>query len=189
MRAVIALLRGINVGGRNKIKMADLRELLASLGLCHARTVLQSGNAVFATGETDLAPLQERIEAAIHERFGFEAAVILREAEAFKAALDRHPFTTTQLERGNHAMIAFLSAAPAPAAVKALSENNPGREVIRSTGDALYIFYTDGAARSKLDNMRIERALDVVSTARNWNTCQRVLKLVDEIEAQGTCST
>ncbi len=185
MSAVIALIRGINVGGHKKIKMADLRELFTSLGLRQVRTVLQSGNAVFAADETDLARLQQQLETAIRERFGFEAGIILRGAEDFKAALDRHPFTAAQLDRGNHALIAFLSALPAPAAVEALGENNPGREVIHSAGDALYIFYTDGAARSKLDNKRIERALNVVSTARNWNTCQRLLKLLGEIEAQG----
>ena len=184
MPAFVALIRGINVGGRNKIKMADLRQLFTSLGLRQVRTVLQSGNAVFATDSTDLARLRERLEAAIRERFGFEAEVILCGAEDFKAALDRHPFTAAQLERGNHALIAFLSAAPEPAAVEALIEINPGREVVHSAGDALYVFYTDGVARSKLDNKRIERALNVVSTARNWNTCQRLLKLLGEIEAQ-----
>lgn len=186
MPVVIALIRGINVGGHKKIKMADLRQLFTSLGLRDVRTVLQSGNAVFTTDETDLARLQEQLEAAIRERFGFEVQVLLRGAEDFKVALARHPFTAAQLERGNHAMIAFLSAVPARAAVEALNENNPGREVIRSAGDALYIFYTDGAARSKLDNKRIESALNVVSTARNWNTCQRLLKLLGEVEAQGS---
>ena len=185
MPIVSALIRGINVGGHKKIKMADLRQLFTSLGLRQVRTVLQSGNAVFATDEADLPRLQKRLEAAIHERFGFEAGVLLRAAEDFKAALARHPFTAAQLERGNHAMIAFLSAPPDPVAVEALRENNPGREAIHAAEDALYIFYTDGAARSKLDNKRIERALNVVSTARNWNTCNRLLKLLGELEAQG----
>ena len=178
MPTIIALLRGINVGGHKKIKMADLRELFTALGLRRVTTVLQSGNAVFATDETDLAQLQKRLEAGIRERFGFEARVMLRAAGDFKAALARHPFTAAQLDRGSHAMIVFLSAEPAPAAIEALRANNPGREMIRSAGNALYIFYTDGAARSKLDNKRIERALNVVSSARNWNTCQRLLKLL-----------
>ncbi len=184
MPIVIALIRGINVGGHKKIKMADLRQLFTSLGLRQVRTVLQSGNAVFATDESDLPRLQKQLEAAIRERFGFEAGVLLRAAENFKAALARHPFTAAQLERGNHSMIAFLSAAPDPAAVEALREGNPGRESIHVAGNALFIFYTDGVARSKLDNKRIERALSLLSTARNWNTCNRLLKLLDELESQ-----
>ena len=179
MPTIIALIRGINVGGHKKIKMAELRELFTALGLRQVRTVLQSGNAVFATDETDLAQLQQRLEAGIRERFGFEARVILRAAEDFKAALARHPFSAAQLERGKHAMIVFLSAEPEPAAVAALRGDNPGREMIQAAGKALYIFYTDGAARSKLDNKRVERALNVVSSARNWNTCGRLLKLLD----------
>lgn len=179
MPTVVALLRGINVGGRKKIKMADLRALLAALGMRRARTVLQSGNAVFNSDETDLAQLQKRLEAGICERFGFEAQAVLRAAEDFKAVLARHSFSAGQLERGNHAMIVFLSAEPEPAALATLSAENPGREVIQAAGSELYIFYSDGVAGSKLDNKRIERALNLVGSARNWNTCQRLLKLLD----------
>ncbi len=179
MPAVVALLRGINVGRHKKIKMADLRALLGDLGMRGARTVLQSGNAVFESDESDLARLQKRLEAGICERFGFEAQVILRVAEDYKTALAQQPFTAAQLERGKHAMIVFLSAEPEPVAVAALRTENPGREMIQAAGNALYIFYTDGVAGSKLDNKRIERALNLVGSARNWNTCQRLLKLMD----------
>ncbi|MCY3779440.1 MAG: DUF1697 domain-containing protein [Chloroflexi bacterium] len=183
MPIAISFLRGINVGGHKKIKMAELRELYESLDFQEPRSLLQSGNVVFATAETDLTLVGARIEAGIHERFGFDVQAILRSPAAFRAALARHPFTAEQLERGNHAMIAFLSAAPDPASVEALRENNPGREVIHAAGDALYVFYSDGVARSKLDNKRIERTLNMVASARNWNTCQRLLKLLGEVEA------
>lgn len=183
MSAFVALIRGINVGGRNKVKMADLRQLFTAHGMNDVRTVLQSGNVVFRADETDLARLGARLEAALSEQFGFQAQILLREAEDFIAALDRHPFTVAQLEKGNHAMIVFLSALPNPEDVEALRENNKGRETIAHDGDALYIFYTDGVARSKLDNKRIERSLNVISSARNWNTCQRLLKLLNEVNA------
>ena len=181
MPIYVSLLRGINVGGHKKIKMADLRELYESLGMRQVRTLLQSGNVVFEAEETDLAQLKQRLEAGIIERYGFEAQVILRSLADFRATLARHSFTSAQLERGNHALIVFLSAVPDPAAIEALRENNPGREVISAAGDALYVFYTDGAARSKLDTKRIERALNLVASARNWNTCQRILKLLSEL--------
>ena len=94
-----------------------------------------------------------------------------------------NPFTPAQLERGSHAMIAFLSDAADTDDLAALRENNPGNEVIAAANDVLYIFYTDGVARSKLDTKRIERALNLHATARNWNTCMRIRKLLADYDA------
>ncbi len=178
MTIALSFLRGINVGGHKTIKMADLRALYTALGFRKTRTLLQSGNAIFETSERDLTLIQCRIEAGIRQRFGFDVDVILRSASAFSAALERHPFSAEQLDKPKQAMLVFLSGAPDPAALQALRANNPGREVIQAAEDTLYIFYTDGVARSKLDNKRIERALAVTSTARNWNTCQRLQRLL-----------
>lgn len=183
MPLFISIIRGINVGGRKKIKMADLRALYLELGFQNPRTLLQSGNVVFeAAVDDDLAELGARIEAGIRRRFGFEARALLKTPGAFRAALADHPFSAEQLERGSHAMIVFLSCAPAARDVSALVANNPGRETVSASGAALYVFYTDGVARSKLDTKRIESALGLVASARNWNTCQRLLKLLGEME-------
>ena len=180
MPTALCFLRGVNVGGRNRIKMADLRQLFISLGFRNPRTALQSGNIIFETDDADLDSIRERVESGIKERYGFDVQAVLRGPLAFQATLDSHPFTQAQLERGSHAMVAFLSDAADTDAVAALRENNPGNEVIATANDALYIFYTDGVARSKLDTKRIERALGVHATARNWNTCMRIKKLLDE---------
>ena len=182
MPLLISFIRGINVGGHKKIKMADLRDLYQQLGFHDPRTLLQSGNVIFEAEETDLALVGARIEAGIGEQFGFEAQALLRTPQSFRAALADHPFTAEQLERGSHAMIVFLSGAPDESAVAALRENNAGRETIAATADSLYVFYTDGVARSKLDTKRIERSLGMVASARNWNTCQRLLKLLRDME-------
>ncbi len=182
MPLFISFLRGINIGGRKKIKMADLRDLYFELGFQSPRTVLQSGNIIFEAADADLAEVSARIEAGISRRFGFEAQVLLRRPEAFRAALADHPFTAEQLERGSHAMFVFLSGAPDESALATLVENNPGREAIAAAADTLYIFYADGVARSKLDTKRIESALGLAASARNWNTCQRLMKLLNELE-------
>ena len=189
MPIVVALLRGINVGGHKKIKMADLRELLAALGMRNARTILQSGNAVFYADESDLAALKTRLEAGIHNSFGFDVVCILRTGDEFKSTLRSQPFTEAQLTQPNKAAMVFLSDVAQPAAVDRLRENNPGREIIHAAGRELFIYYTDGMARSKLDNKRIERALGVGTTMRNWNTCGRIVKLLDEMAAQASRST
>ena len=183
MPLLISFIRGINVGGRKKIKMADLRDLYVDLGFHNPRTLLQSGNVVFEAADTDESMIGARIEAGIQRRFGFEAQALLWTPDAFRAALADHPFSAEQLERGNHAMVVFLSAAPDEQAVAALRDQNPGREMLSAAGAALYIFYTDGVARSKLDSKRIEGTLGLVASARNWNTCQRLLKLLREMES------
>lgn len=184
MTIALSLLRGINVGGRKKIKMADLRDLYASLGYPNARSLLQTGNVVFDTDEPDLARVKARLEAGISAAFGFDVPVIMRSPAAFKTIFQRQPFTDEQLNEPSKIVVVFLSGAPSPQSVDALRENNPGREGIWADGNELYIFYIDGQARSKLNNSRIERALDLPATARNWNTCKRLLKLIEEAESQ-----
>ena len=93
----------------------------------------------------------------------------------------RHPFSAEQLKEPRKAAVVFLSDAPVSSAVDALRESNPGREVIHAAGRELYIFYTDGMARSKLDNKRIESRLGLIATARNWNTCLKLQRLLAEV--------
>ena len=184
MSISVSFLRGINVGGHKKIKMADLRELYASLGFRNVRTLLQTGNVIFDSDETDLALVKARLEAGIHEAFGFDVQAIMRSSAAFRSIFSRHPFTEAQLDEPRKIVVVFLSDAASEQAVDDLRESNPGREFIWADGRQLYVFYTDGQARSKLDNSRIERALGLQCTARNWNTCNKLLKLLEDFETQ-----
>ncbi len=186
MPTYIALLRGINVGGRNTIPMAELRALCRSLGFAGPRTLLQSGNLVFTTGDAELTSVQARLEAGIGDAFGFEIPVILRRPAAFRATLERQPWTAEQLRQPKKLVVVFLSEAPGEQALDELRRGNPGPERMHAAGDALYVFYAAGQARSRLTGVRIERALDIRATARNWNTCNRILKLLDEAAPQGS---
>jgi len=183
MTVVVSLLRGINVGGRNKIRMADLRELYRDVGLSNVQSLLQSGNVVFEMAATDLAGVGRELEAAIRADFSLDIRILLRSSDDFDGILSRHRFTDEHLLEPRKIAVVFLSDAADSAAVDQLRESNPGREIIQAGGRELYIFYTDGMARSKLDNSRIERALRVHSTARNWNTCKRISKLLAEYGA------
>ena len=93
MPLYISFIRGINVGGHKKVKMADLRALYLDLGFRDPRTLLQSGNVIFEAAEMDATAVGARIEAGIRERFGFEARALLRTPGVFRAALSDHPFT------------------------------------------------------------------------------------------------
>ncbi|MCY4061743.1 MAG: DUF1697 domain-containing protein [Chloroflexi bacterium] len=183
MTVAVSLLRGINVGGRNKIRMADLRELYRGLGLSNVQSLLQSGNVLFEAAATDLAGVGQELEAAIRANFGLDIHIILRSSSEFHEIFSRHRFCDEQLLEPRKIAVVFLSDTADSAAVDQLRESNPGREIMQAVGRELYIFYTDGMARSKLDSSRIERALRVHSTARNWNTCKRISKLLAEYGA------
>src|ERR1039458_3254224 len=99
MPVVISMLRGVNVGGHNKIKMDALRELCASLKLRDPQTYVQSGNVVFRSDDRDLVPLGRRIEQAIERKFGFRPAVILRTAAELRDVIARNPFASRSEER------------------------------------------------------------------------------------------
>ena len=186
MPILISLLRGINVGGRNKIRMAELRALYEALGYRGARTLLQSGNVVFHVDECDLARVRPRLENALAEQFGFHVPVVLRSAADLRRILSRHPFDEGELAKPAKAAIAFLDAKPDETDVARLRDANPGRESIHAHGCQLYLYYVDGMARSRLDLKRIEKMLSITGTIRNWNTSCKLRSLADELEAQSS---
>lgn len=180
MHTIISLLRGINVGGNKKIKMADLRDLYKSLGYANIKTLLQTGNVVFQSETDDLEQIQSTIEEGIQAHYGFDVDILMLTPEDFKTIVEAHPFTDAQAEDPRKLVFVFLNAQPDASAVDALRDNHTGREIIDMGEHALYIYYTDGQGRSKLDHSRIERPLNVKATARNWNTTMKIRALLDE---------
>ncbi|MEO0562180.1 MAG: DUF1697 domain-containing protein [Chloroflexota bacterium] len=179
MPTYISLLRGINVGGNKKIKMADLRALYADLGYGDVKSVLQSGNVVFDAHGDDPAAIRRAIEGAIQDAFGFEAGVLVLTVPRFRDAVNAHPFTEAHLAQPSFVRVVFLDELPTPDKVEALMAAIPGDEQVWHVGRALYVFYPSGGGKSKLDLNRMERALGVTGTARNWNTVQKLLGLVE----------
>lgn len=170
----IALLRGVNVGGKKIVPMADLRAMIESLGLGEPRTLLQSGNVCFRTRGGDRRQLTSALESATRKRFGFDVNYLLRSATEWQAIVAANPFPAEAANDPGRLLMFALTAAPGAAAIAALEANVPGDERIRLLGTELYAHYPSGIGVSKLDNARIDRHLRVVSTGRNWNT---VLKL------------
>src|SRR5208337_2383997 len=110
---VISMLRGVNVGGHNKIKMDALRDLYESLGLRDAQTYVQSGNVVFRTKAKDLAPLAKQIEDAVERKFGFGPGVALRTTAELRSVIARNPFAgRREIEPGKLLANFFLGAEP-----------------------------------------------------------------------------
>jgi uncharacterized protein (DUF1697 family) len=178
-----AFLRGINVGGHKPIKMAELRDVAVSLCLDGVQTVLQSGNLVFAADDGDRAGLATRLEDAIDAHWDFRPRVILRTAAQVDAAIARNPFAGRAGADPRRVLIMFLAGPPAADAEAKLAALDRDREEIVLDGLELHLAYPDGIGRSKLTGDRLERALGVPGTARNWNTLARVRDLVGALGA------
>ena len=178
MSVHIALVRGINVGGHAKLAMADLRELLTALGLREARTLLQSGNAVFAGGARGGAALETHLEKEMLQRLGMRAAFLVRSPAELADVIAHNPFPDEAKRDLGHLIVMFLKSAPVADAVEALRAAVTGPEVIRAGGRHLYITYPDGMGRSKLTGAMIEKKLGMAGTARNWNTVLKLAALV-----------
>lgn len=169
----VALLRAVNVGGRNAVAMADLRRFLSDLGLHEPRTLLQSGNAVFGSA-SPARSLEARLEAEAIARLSLGVDFLVRSAAEWASIVTDNPFPEQAKTDPGRLVVTVLKQAPTPAAVKALQAAVVGRETMRASGRHLYVVYPDGMGRSKLTHGLIEKSLGTRGTARNWNT---VLKL------------
>ena len=174
MPAYIALLRGINVGGRKKVAMADLRGVVAGLGFDDAQTLLQSGNLVFRGAARAGAALERLLEAEAGQRLGLRTTFLVRTDKELRAVIAGNPFPKEAASDPSHLVVMFLRDAPRPNDVKALQSASKGPEIIRAGGKHLCIVYPAGIARSRLTIDLIEAKLGTRGTGRNWNT---VLKL------------
>jgi len=174
MTTHIALLRGVNVGGKTKIAMADLRAMLADLGFGEPRTLLQSGNAVFRSDKLTGADLERLLEMETEKRLGLKTDFFVRTPEEWKEVLASNPFPEEAKSDPSHLVVMFLNRAPDAADVAALQAAIKGREVVRAAGRQAYLVYPDGIGESKLTISVIEKKLGSRGTGRNWNT---VLKL------------
>ena len=174
MTTQIALLRAINVADRNRVSMAELRDLLAELGFANVQSLLQSGNLVFDGRAGRPARLESLLEQAAKDRLHLKTAFFVRTAKEWAEIVSGNPFPIEAKRDPAHLVVLVLKGAPDREHVTALEKAIVGREVIQASGRQLYIVYPDGIGRSKLTNALVERKLGTQGTARNWNT---VLKL------------
>ena len=174
MSTHIALLRGINVGGRNMIAMADLRGLMEDLGLSGAKSLLQSGNLVFDSPKLGDDALERLLEQETAKRLKVAADYMVRSDAELKKIIARNPFPREAKDDPSHLLVMFLKAAASKEKVEALQSSIKGPEMVHRDGRHLYIVYPAGIGRSKLTGTLIEKSLGLRGTARNWNT---VLKL------------
>ncbi|MFE9452281.1 DUF1697 domain-containing protein [Streptomyces sp. NPDC006739] len=183
MTTYAALLRGINVGGRNKLPMAELRQLMEGLGHDRVRTHLQSGQAVFASGHGDEESLAAELTAAIERSFGFPVDVIVRDHTYLTAVVEACPFPAAELE-ARQLHVTYLSAPVTPERFADIDRDAHLPEEFALGDRALYLYAPDGLGRSKLAEALSRRRItkDLIATTRNWNT---VVKLVELTAQEG----
>ena len=178
MATYVALLRAVNVGGRNPIGMSDLRELAARLKLDAPRTLLQSGNLVFESATRSATDLERLLESEAAVRLGLRTDFMVRSAADWRAIIERNPFPREAKNDPGHLLVMLFKQAPKPGDVKVLRAAIAGREVVEVVGANAYLVYPDGIGRSRLTTALIEKALGTRGTGRNWNTVVKLASLM-----------
>ena len=180
MNTYVALLRGINVGGNNKLPMKELVTILEKLGLSSIKTYIQSGNVVFQSESTDLRFLSEQISAAIDESHGFMPQVFVLGTGELQDAIAANPFPEGEAEPKTLHLF-FLDGIPSAPNLNAVDEMKADSERVQLIDKVFYLHAPDGIGRSKLA-ANVGKGWDVSVTARNWRTVRKVAEMAVELK-------
>jgi uncharacterized protein (DUF1697 family) len=173
------LLRGINVGGKNKLPMAALVEMFTEAGCTGVRTYIQSGNVVFAAAPAATMRLAETLSERIAKRFTLRVPVVLRTAGELSAVASGNPFLKSGTDPAT-LHVAFLADKPDRKHIAALDPNRSPGDAFEVRGREVYLHLPNGAARSKLTNAYFDSKLATISTARNWRTVMKLVELTGD---------
>jgi uncharacterized protein (DUF1697 family) len=175
----VALLRGVNVGGNNRVPMAHLRELMQELGYEDVRTHLQSGNAVFTAPRTPPPQAAREIENKLERHLGLSIRVLVRTRDELARVVSANPLPEAVSEP-SRLLVTFLSAPPDPERLRELdpADFEPDRFGVGER--EVYVWCPEGVRTIKLSYAFWEKRFGVVATARNWNTVTRLLALAEE---------
>jgi uncharacterized protein (DUF1697 family) len=177
MQTYISLLRGINVSGQKKIRMADLRSLYESLGLKNVQSYLQSGNVVFDSEEQDAVKLKDSIEVQIESMFGFSVPVLIRTGDDFKRVIESHPFAEEEAIR---VLVTFLYECPKKSKWEELGLHKDKVDQFALGEQEIFLFCPGGYGRTKLSNTFFEKKLNVIATTRNWKSVNSLYEMASE---------
>jgi uncharacterized protein (DUF1697 family) len=178
MDRAIVLLRGINLGPRNRIAMAELRDALGQAGYEGVRTYVQSGNVVLESDQPPAA-LEQSLEALIAERFELKIPVIARTRDELAAVVEGNPLQSVATDPKRY-QVSFLSEPLDAERIEQLNAVATEPERLVAVERELYAWHPDGVARSKLWAKLAGTGLGVKATARNWTTVETLLAMADE---------
>ncbi len=175
MTTLIALLRGINIGGNNPLPMKELSALLTGMGLRDVQTYIQSGNVVFRCDVKNRAALATKISAAIEAQHGFAPHVLLLDAAELRKAMAGNPYPEAEADPKSLSLL-FLDEAPPHPDLKSLEAIRADSERFKLAGKVFYLHAPEGFGRSRLA-ARAEKLLGVAASGRNWNTVCKLAQM------------
>ena len=166
--------RGINVGTRHRVPMAELRTVLAEQGYSDVATVLQSGNVIVSTASDDPGAVAGAMQRVAQREFDVNVFCFVRTASQVRAVLECNPLQEVVSDPSRY-LVNFLSEEPDPELAGVLLEENHSPEAIAIEGSEAYVWTPDGVKAMTLSYAYLEKRLGVVATARNWNTLERIV--------------
>jgi len=173
LKTYVVLLRGVMPTGKNKVPMAQLRDVLSKAGFLNVRTYIQSGNALLET-HLPAREVEKQVHELIEKHIGADLAVIVRTGEQLQQVLDNNPFTREDISR---TFFVLFAEPPPPQKAKELMTEDFIDEKLVINETAGYMYIPGNAARSKLSNVKLEKKLDVTATTRNFNTVKKLVEL------------
>lgn len=178
MPKYIAILRGINVGGKRKILMTDLTTLFQGLGFSNVQTYIQSGNVIFeVTGKENTLALSHQIEQQIEKQFGYEVPVITRTIEELEQAIAQNPFLKTKVSIEG-LFLTFLKNVPSAEKLENIKSFDFSPDQFEIVGKDVFGYCAGKYHKTKLSNQFFENKLKVAATTRNWKTVIRLFEMV-----------
>jgi uncharacterized protein (DUF1697 family) len=177
---MVALLRGINVGGQRKVPMTDLQALAKKIGFKKIQTYIQSGNLVFEAGAITAKRAEVLLEKALLKKFGFEVDVIVRTAREWGIYSSGSPFKRSEKARPHLLLLGLCKGTCAEGAVQVLQSRAGQKEKIIIRGDAVWVDFVASVAKSKLTPVLFAKALGSPVTMRNWKTVLKLQELLEE---------
>ena len=177
MRTYIALLRGINVSGKNKVPMAELRDMLKKMNFKNVFTYIQSGNVVLSSNASSTHALEEKIKLQILDTFGFDIPVLVKPVKHFKKLIHQNPYQDLEAIENNQVYFVLLQNKPDIDLVENLKNEVFQNENFTVIGDCVHLLCRKGYGRAKLNNNALEKKLNVNATTRNYRTMVKLLEM------------
>jgi uncharacterized protein (DUF1697 family) len=174
----VAMLRGINVSGKNLIKMESLRQLFETLGFSDIQTYVQSGNVVFKAAHDDETRLSETISRQIEADFSFKVPVMIRTGNEIHSIIKANPFLKDSSVDVSKLHVTFLSTRPSKVGLEKLDALPLTNDKFHVQGREIYLYCPDGYGTTKLSNNAFEKCLSVSATSRNWKTVCALFDLI-----------
>ncbi len=179
MEIYIAILRGINVSGQKKIKMADLKAHLEELNFKNVQTYIQSGNVIFEHEAASPESLENEIEKKIFEKYGFRVPIIIKTPPELEYVLNNNPFLNDPDKASDRLYVTFLADAPSTINIGKLENTDHSPEEYVLDGRNIYFFSPGGYGRAKMNNNFFENKLKVNATTRNWRTINKLVEIAN----------